>query len=137
MILPPPQRIFCLARTLAKRESVNGVDLPFHRAIANFRLGLETLVGPHGADAMVYRAIFLTRRRLGLVVTSVAGQTRERESLIQLEGSKGSIFTENVLAHLIALLIDFIGEDLTLSYLREAWPGLEIPEDDDAETSNA
>jgi hypothetical protein len=131
--------VYELAQRLAERESDEGVGLPFHRAIASLRLALESMVGPNGADAMVYRAIFLTRRELGLVSEGREQRRRLRESLTEQDGPKGALFTEKVMAHLLWLVMEFIGEDLTLSFVRQTWPDIQLSSagDDADEKSNA
>jgi hypothetical protein len=122
----PPERMKEWARLIAMREAGEGVALPFHRAISSLRIGLETLVGANGADAMVYRAIFLARRELGLVVEAQSGERRLRESLTNQDGAAGAVFTEKVMAYLLWLVVEFIGEDLTISFLQQTWPNLDI-----------
>lgn len=124
----PPPRVHDLVHQLAERESRDDGGLPFHRVVVSIRLGLESLLGPSGADAMVYRAIFLTRRELGLVsdVRDAQG-LRQRERFTEQEGPEAAEFTKKVVAHLIWMIIEFIGEDLTLSFIRQIWPDVVYP----------
>ena len=45
-----------------------------------------------------------------------------------MESSRAAEAFKAVLAILIALLISFVGEDLTLRVLREVWPELPMPQ---------
>jgi hypothetical protein len=92
------------------------------------RIPLTRLAGPAGFHSLLSRALDLARR-----------QSPSLEALIEPNGSlTGPIGVEPgaeaiglgdvVLAELLGLLVTFIGEPLTLSLVREAWPDAPLHE---------
>ena len=86
------------------------------------------------ADALLARAVHLSRAefpfldRAQTARSAAAWTLRLRESAEGAESSQAAEGFEAVLAILIALLISFVGEDLTLRVLREVWPELPMPQ---------
>jgi hypothetical protein len=95
---------------------------------------LAQLITLVGSDALLARAVHLSRAEFpfldGMQTTpSADGLTlRLRESAEGVESSQAAEAFEAVLAILIALLISFVGEDLSLRVLREVWPELPMPQ---------
>jgi len=91
---------------------------------------LAQLVTLVGSDALLARAVHLSRVEFPFL--DGAQITRSDDSLTLRLGDSGKGAEsgqvaegfEAVLAILIALLVSFIGEDLTLHLLREVWPEL-------------
>jgi len=95
---------------------------------------LAQLITLVGSDALLARAVHLSRAEFPFLdgaqtTPSADGLTlRLRESAEGVESSQAAEAFEAVLAILIALLISFVGEDLTLRVLREVWPELPMPQ---------
>ncbi len=91
---------------------------------------LAQLITLVGSDALLARAVHLSRVEFPFL--DGAQITRSDDSLTLRLGDSGKGAEsgqaaegfEAVLAILIALLVSFIGEDLTLHLLREVWPEL-------------
>jgi hypothetical protein len=104
------------------------------RADARLRTRLADLIGQTGYTTLVARAVRLAQAEVPALegIAVAAGETGAAERLhgvhefartsgdaAAIEASLGAI-----LAHVIGLLITFIGEDLALRLIREAWPEL-------------
>ncbi len=92
------------------------------------RLPLGTLAGAAGFNSLLSRALTLARRESPALS---AAQIDPGESLEGIDGEAQAIIT----AHLLNLLIAFIGETLTMRILLDFWPdlpelGLHSPEKD-------
>ncbi len=91
---------------------------------------MATVIGPLGFQAVLTRAVHLTRRDYpGLGACEIAcGDTfvmRGISEMIEREGAdQAGAAAVALLDHIIALLCSFIGEDLTLRLLRRGWAGL-------------
>ncbi|MFL6247320.1 MAG: hypothetical protein ACJ74H_14915 [Thermoanaerobaculia bacterium] len=91
---------------------------------------LETAMGPLGLQALIDRAIQIAAREypwLTSVKTGAAadcplsGLAEAAERLNVADATEGYAF---LLASMIWLLMTFIGEDLTLRFVRTAWPAV-------------
>jgi hypothetical protein len=91
---------------------------------------LETALGPHGLQALVDRAIQITAREYPWLSTvrsgaaadcPLSGLTEAGETMDVAEAMEGYAA---LLASIIWLLMTFIGEDLTLRFVRHAWPNV-------------
>ena len=89
---------------------------------------LETAMGPAGLQALITRAIKLTARdypwlaqvKVGNAAgCALSGLTEAAERLDVAEANEGYAA---LLATIVSLLVTFIGEELTLRFLRLAWP---------------
>ncbi len=124
------QRAF---RRLLEREAGTDADAPAIAA-ATRRMGdrftqqLTPLIGDAGVAAICDRAIHLTRRQVPELAPLEGPGTGEppfarlQVSLAQVTPTTGSAAAVAVLATASTLLASFIGEGLTTSLLREAWP---------------
>lgn len=127
-----------LARRLVALEAVRD-DAPASRAgaamrvIEELRLRLIRLVGIHGFHTLLSRALALARTEVPVLETVrinadgfVEGRDETepgREATVgatatATEGQGGTV----LVAHLLELLVTFIGESLTLHLVRDAWP---------------
>jgi hypothetical protein len=124
------QRLF---RRLLVREAGTGANAPAIAAAARRlceHLGeqLSPLIGDAGVAAICARSLHLTERNVrGPAPLRAAGQGESPFALLQLslEQQEPAAATEvavGVLATTTELLASFIGEHLTTSLLREAWP---------------
>jgi hypothetical protein len=104
------------ARTVAPEDR-----LATCRVCEKLRRPLGHLVGSAGFRALFQRALTLAQREspaLGGVEVMADG------SITGLEGAAAEA-SSVLLAHLIQLLMTFIGESLTLTLLQDIWPGIE------------
>lgn len=120
----------------SKKEETAGV---FH-ACEKLRPSLAALMGGMGFTALLARA---------LAVASVedpslrAVEVKPNGSLARLSEVANPANREQILeggvvllAHLLGLLVAFIGEKLTLQMVRDVWPKLSLPNLDSKESKN-
>jgi hypothetical protein len=100
------------------------------RACEKLRPSLAALMGTGGFRALLARALALATAEIpGLYAVQVKadGALQGVEELkTQFDADKffeGGIV---LLAHLLGLLVAFVGENLTLHLVREVWPGLSV-----------
>jgi hypothetical protein len=94
------------------------------RVYDRLRLPLSKLAGIAGFRSLMSRALVMAKAELpSLVSISVLedGSLKKLDCPEQdrMDDGKGEIV---VLAHLLGLLVTFIGEPLTLQLVRDAWP---------------
>lgn len=101
------------------------------RVIEELRLRLIRLVGIHGFHTLLSRALALARTEVPVLETvriNADGFLEGRdETEPGREATVGATATEGqggtvLVAHLLELLVTFIGESLTLHLVRDAWP---------------
>ena len=91
---------------------------------------LETAMGPHGLQALVDRAIQITVREYPWLATVRSGTAADcplsglTEAVEDLDVADAAEGYAALLASIIWLLMTFIGEDLTLRFVRHAWPNV-------------
>ncbi|HEX8619408.1 MAG TPA: hypothetical protein VF911_17640 [Thermoanaerobaculia bacterium] len=91
---------------------------------------LETAMGPGGLNALLSRAIQLTAREYPWLAQVKPGATSDcalqglPDSAEDFEASEAAEGYAALLATIMWLLMSFIGEDLTLRFVRHAWPKL-------------
>jgi hypothetical protein len=89
---------------------------------------LETVMGPAGLQALIGRAIQLTARDHPWLTRVTPGTAVDcalsglTEAAGPLEAGDATEGCAALLASILWLLITFIGEDLTLRFVRHAWP---------------
>jgi hypothetical protein len=113
----------------ANRSSATRIPAAF-QVCERLRPHLATLTGNAGFRALVVRALALAKREdPGLCAVHVTSDG----TLALLEGSEAQVPRREViqggvtlLAQLLGLLVEFIGEKLTLRLLREVWPKLSL-----------
>jgi predicted kinase len=124
------ERVF---RRMLAREAGPGADAPAIAAAArrlceHFAERLTPLIGDAGVAAICARSLHLTERNVrGLASVRASPQGDTPFALLQLflEQQEPAAATEKavaVLATASELVASFIGERLTTSLLREAWP---------------
>jgi hypothetical protein len=93
---------------------------------------LETAMGPAGLQALIGRAIQITARDYPWLTAvkpgtaadcPLSGLTEAAEKVGVDEAMEGYA---SLLASVVSLLIRFIGEDLTLRFVRHAWPKVSV-----------
>ncbi|WP_437623845.1 hypothetical protein [Sorangium sp. So ce1151] len=140
----PDERARALSRRIieheiAGREAPADIAQGIEGAFRRFYLVMSTVIGPAGFQAVLTRAVHLTRRSCpGFNACDVTcGDTvvvRGMAELVEREGAaQASAAAVVLLDNIITLLGNFIGEDLTFRLLRRGWTGLS----DGAEGSGA
>jgi hypothetical protein len=104
------------------------------RADARLRGRLASLIGPTGYTALVARAVYLAqaevpaleRVTVDALATEAEGGLHGVREFAWATGDAGAAEAglSAILAHVIGLLVTFIGEDLALRLIRDAWPEL-------------
>ncbi|WP_439627026.1 hypothetical protein [Gemmata sp.] len=126
----PPPRTWDFARRLVALEAARG-EQPGDgsaavRVCETLRVRLARLAGTEGYRTLLSRAVTLAQAD----VPSLAAVVRADGSLGGLDeaghtgaGARGDGAGVAVVAHLLGLLVAFIGEPLTLRLAGDAWPG--------------
>ncbi len=125
----PSPAIQALARQLLAdgpaREAANADPHRAVRAVEKLRAPLMKLIGTAGFSSLLARALSLARRQApvleGLRVQPDGSLVGLDE--VQRDSSDGGAI---LVAELLDLLVIFIGQPLTLSLVREAWPDASI-----------
>lgn len=92
-------------------------------AIDRLRPHLANLMGTGGVRALLQRSLALSKGDAPWVCTvevNANGSLESREQ--QLESTKRRESEDVVLAHVLGLMEAFIGENLTMRLIQEAWP---------------
>jgi hypothetical protein len=113
------------ARTIAPED-----DFAVCRACEKLRRPLTRLVGIGGYRALLQRALILAQRESP---TLSGVEVNADGSMVGLESSAAEA-NSILVAHLIHLLMTFIGQSLTLTLLQDIWPeikGLDEPSEKD------
>ena len=124
-------------RDLAKRllaleaASPSITDTHAHEALRVFeklRISLTRFAGPDGFSALLQRALTLARMDVPALqtVTVDAGGRLEGFEEIAADTNGGVDAATAITAHLLGLLVTFIGESLTLRLVREVWPDVSL-----------
>ena len=90
------------------------------------RVALTEVTGADGYAALLRRALALASAEapaLRCATVNADGRLQGLEQLASHEGSVSRAAAVAISAHLLGLLVTFVGEDLTLRLVRVAWPG--------------
>lgn len=132
----PPESMRKLAHRLLAMEAANGcaTDAHVHEAVRiceKLRISLIRVAGSDGFASLLRRTLALARVEVpGLerITVNPDGSMQGLEELAA-DGTDGAADAPVVItAHLLGLLVTFIGESLTLRLVREAWPGQSLDE---------
>ena len=84
-----------------------------------------------GSDGLAKRAIFLAQRDFPALrgAESEPGLNGLRAALADFERAQAELVAETVLANIIALTVNFIGEELSLRAVRDVWPDAPLREE--------
>jgi hypothetical protein len=114
-----------LAVEAAKQDSPDEQVHAAVRVCEKLRISLTRLAGAEGFTSLMRRAVALARAE----VPALKGiSVKPDGSLVGLEAlgagneSESTAAALAITAHLLALLVTFIGRSLTLRLLHEAWP---------------
>ena len=90
------------------------------------RIALSRFAGPDGFAALLRRAVVLARSEVPALGTIRLDAGCHLEGLEEcVEGEGGTEAAIVLSAHVLELLVTFIGEALTLRLVREAWPDID------------
>ena len=125
-----------LARRLLAVEaaSKSGADAHVHEAVRvceKLRISLTRFAGADGFASLMRRALALARAdvpSLQTVKLKPDGSLEGLEELAADATNGGPDAAVAITAHLLGLLVTFIGEPLTLRLTRDAWPDESLSE---------
>ena len=95
------------------------------RVCEKLRVSLTRFAGPDGFASLLRRSLVLARAdapSLEAVTIKPDGSLEGLEAVASDTRSGGPEAVVGIIAHLLGLLVTFIGEPLTLRLVREAWP---------------
>jgi hypothetical protein len=123
---PSPSTRDLARRLLAASQTAS--DPHMHEAVLvneKLRISLTQFAGADGFASLLRRALALASAEapaLRSAKVSADGRLEGFEQLASHAGSAGGEKAAAITAHLLGLLVTFIGEPLTLRLVREAWP---------------
>jgi hypothetical protein len=133
-----------LARWLLERETVGDADpvVAAERVCQNLSPSVSRLVSPAGFQAILSRALHLAAADFPVLEGVTAGMAPATwlegldRQVQDVDADEVNSAVVAVLAGLLDLLVRFIGENLTLRLVQEAWPELSSREPTRIENSN-
>jgi len=125
-----------LARRLLALEAAraSASEERTHEAVLvceKLRISLTRFAGAEGFASLLRRSLALARAEvpaLSRITIESDCSTDGLEALAAEEADGGAETTVALTAHLLELLVTFIGEPLTLRLVREAWPNESLDE---------
>jgi len=132
----PQESMRKLAHRLLAVEAANecATDALAHEAVRvceKLRISLIRLAGSDGFASLLRRTLALARVEVPALERVTVNPDGSMQGLEELaaDGTDGATDAPVVItAHLLGLLVTFIGESLTLRLVREAWPGQTLDE---------
>jgi hypothetical protein len=133
----PPDVIAKIATRIIDRAIGDSTDAAeMARALEDVQTRLESvmaqMVGETGFRALVMRALHLTRNELPNHAALLVPAAREQapklrwDAVIEQDGQEAArAYASALLREILGLLCSFIGDDLTLRFVRRAWTGLD------------
>lgn len=126
----PSQSVRNLARRLLVLEAGNPRAHDAHvdeavRVFDKLRISLARFAGPDGFISLLRRALALARTEhpaLQSVRVNAEGAMEGLEQVVADESNGGAEAAVAITAHLLGLLVTFVGEPMTLRLVRDAWP---------------
>lgn len=102
-------------------------DAQVHEAVRvseKLRISLAQFVGADGFTALLRRALVLARADVPLLQSAKVTPDGRLEGMQEAAADAGTDVeaATAITEHVLALLVVFIGESLTLRLMREAWP---------------
>lgn len=95
------------------------------RVCEKLRISLTRFAGADGFTSLLRRALMLAQAEvpaLQTVKVTVGGRLEGLEELVAGAENPGIEAATAIIAHLLSLLVTFIGEPITLRLVREVWP---------------
>lgn len=122
-----------LARRLLALEAASqaATDMYTHESVRVFdklRTSLGRFAGPEGFASLLRRALTLARADVPHLPSIKVQANGSVEGLEQLADDGGADAAAAITAHLLGLLVTFVGEPLTLRLVRDAWPDASLSE---------
>jgi hypothetical protein len=119
-----------LAQRLLAVEAANQVatDVHVHEAVRvceKLRVALVRLTGSDGFSSLLRRTLALARAEVPALAQVTVNPDCSMAGLEELAADRASGGVDApvaITAHLLGLLVTFIGEPLTLRLVRDAWP---------------
>ena len=132
----PSRSIQVLARRLLAIEaaSPSDSDVPVHEAVRvceKLRVSLIRFAGSDGFASLMRRTLALARAdtpSLNRITVNPDCSMEGLEALASEDAEAGVEAGAAITAHLLGLLVTFIGEPLTLRLVRDAWPDASLDE---------
>jgi hypothetical protein len=130
-LTPPPSDLKALARRLHASERNSGppkpaTDATTFRVCARLSTALSALTGVAGFRALLDRATALASADLpwfaSLRVNTDGSLERASDIAVHLSPEDSAEGESVLVAHLLGLLVVFIGGEVTLHLLRDLWP---------------
>jgi len=120
-----------LARRLLAVETArkSDTDARMHEAVLvceKLRISLTRFAGPDGFTSLLRRALVLARAQAPALNDLQIRPDGSLEGLAAIPDANESAIA--IVAHLLTLLVTFIGRPLTLRLLREVWPDVSFDE---------
>ncbi len=129
----PSPTVHELAQRLLVVEAANrsATDAQVHEAVRvceKLRISLIRFAGSDGFTSLLRRSLALARAEVPSLDRVTVNPDCSMEGLKELtaEGDGGVDAAVSLTAHLLGLLVTFIGEPLTLRIVRDAWPDAEL-----------
>ena len=110
-------------RLLAASQSVSDPHVPEAVLVSDrLRTSLTRFAGADGFTSLLRRALALARAEVPSLQSVKVGADGRLEGCELLAADTCMNVAAAITAHLLGLLVTFIGEPLTLTLVREAWP---------------
>ena len=90
--------------------------------IEKLRISLTRFAGTDGFASLLRRALVMATAEVPALKSITVGADGRLKGMDNLAGKAGAEAAEAITAHLLTLLITFIGESITLKLVRAAWP---------------
>ena len=132
----PPTSMRDLARLLVAVEtaSESATDAHGHEAVRvceKLRISVTRFAGADGFTSLLRRALVLARAEvpaLHNITQKTDGSLAGLEQVAAETADSGDRAAIAIIAHLLGLLVTFIGKPLTVRLVREAWPDASLAE---------
>jgi hypothetical protein len=123
----PSASIRAWTRRLLAVEAANrsASDAQVHEAVRvaeKLRISLAQFVGADGFTALLRRALALARADVPVLQSAKVTSDGRQEGIQAADAGTDVEAAAVITEHVLALLVVFIGESLTLRLVREAWP---------------
>ena len=118
-------------RLLAASQTVSDPHVPEAVLVSDrLRASLTRFAGADGFTSLLRRALALARAEVPSLQSVKVGADGRLEGFELLAAQTGMdvAAAAAITAHLLGLLVTFIGEPLTLALVREAWPDISLTE---------
>jgi hypothetical protein len=132
--MPPPSIRDLARRLLAAEAALQGDDTaPGHEAVrvcGKLHISLTRFAGPDGFASLLRRSLALARAQVPSLnrITVKSDCSMGGLEALAADPDGGVEAATALTAHLLGLLVTFIGEPLTLRLVREAWPDESLEE---------